>query len=187
MIKRSSILNIIITFLIISIISVSLLVINKFSSKSNLSNNSTNSNNYIDEEKKNTDDNTEEKPQEKYDLYEINYAEYLSRFNNNKPYIVLLTMNDCPHCIEYKPIANMIANDYKLNISFLSVEKITNEQYNNIHDTINVLKDQYYDNEKVIPTPTTIIINNNKEVSSKLGSLSYDKLKDFLIENKIIN
>ena len=101
-------------------------------------------------------------------IQEVTYSEYKEVIKNPDYTVVLLASPTCSHCREYS-------------------SDLTNEQYDEIHDNNSVLKEQF-DSEggKVIPTPTTIIYQNNKEVASALGDIGYDKLKSFLKENGVI-
>ena len=122
-------------------------------------------------------------------IQEVTYSEYKEVIKNPDYTVVLLASPTCSHCREYKPFVNAVAEEYDFKVYYVNVHSsdLTNEQYDEIHDNNSVLKDQF-DSEggKVIPTPTTIIYQNNKEVASALGDIGYDKLKSFLKENGVI-
>lgn len=122
-------------------------------------------------------------------ITEISYAEYKQKIMDDDYTIVLLASPTCSHCQDYKPFVNGLAGEYDLEVYYLNVasKDLTNDEYIELHDSLSVLRGQYNSyNEPVIPTPTTAILKNGREVSSILGDIGYNGLKDFLIRNEVI-
>ncbi len=122
-------------------------------------------------------------------IKEISYSEYKEKIKDDNYTIVLLASPTCYHCQEYKPFVNVLAEENNFTVYYLNVhsEKLTEEEYNELHDNISATKEQFNSSGgKVIPTPTTIILKNGEEVNSILGDIGYDGLKKFLQENEVI-
>lgn len=122
-------------------------------------------------------------------ITEISYAEYKEKIKSDDYTIVLLASPTCSHCQDYKPFVNGLAGEYGLEVYYINVasKDLKEEEYTELHDSLSVLKEQYNSsNEPVIPTPTTAILRNGKEVSSILGDIGYNGLKDFLTKNEVI-
>ena len=122
-------------------------------------------------------------------IKEITYREYKDKINSSDYTIVLLATPTCSHCMAYKPLMNKVANEYNLEINYVNVSSsgMTNDEYNELHDSISVLKDVYSDGYPVIPTPTTILFKDGKEVAAKTGNIKDTGFLDFLKSNGVIS
>lgn len=122
-------------------------------------------------------------------ITEISYSEYKEKIKSSEYTIVLLASPTCSHCQDYKPFVNGVADEYGFEVSYLNVNSkdLTNKEYIELHDNVKATKDQFdqYGNP-VIPTPTTIILKDGREVASILGDIGYNGLKDFLSKNGVI-
>jgi len=122
-------------------------------------------------------------------IKEISYSEYQEKIKEKGVTIVLLASPTCGHCNNYKPFVNALAEENNFDVYYVNVnsEKLTNEEYDELHDSISALKEQFGSSgEKVIPTPTTIIFRDGNEVVSELGDIGYDGLKKLLKNNGVI-
>ena len=121
-------------------------------------------------------------------IIEIDYEKYSEVINNDEYNIILLTSPDCSHCKSYKPDVNYVADEYNLTIYDIVINKLTYDQYMEIHDTYQATKDHYI-NETTpsILTPTTIIIKNGEEIVSISNNLGYTGFINLLESYEIIN
>ena len=119
-------------------------------------------------------------------LKNISYSEYLELAKKDEYSIIILTNPTCIHCNNYKPFVNYVATENNLNAYNLDLTTITYDEYTELHDRYNAIKDDYSDGEPVIRTPATIIVRNDKEVTSVLGDIGYNGLVKLLKNNQII-
>lgn len=121
-------------------------------------------------------------------IKEISYSDYLEKIKDDNYTIILLATPECQYCIKYKPFMNQVAVDYDLEINYLDLSSndLKEEEYIALHDEYSVLKDRYDEDIPIIPTPTTIIVKNGKEVASKSGNIGYDGFLKLLKENGVI-
>lgn len=134
-------------------------------------------------------DNNSNKANGNNRIIEISYSEYKEKIMDDGYTIVLLASPSCSHCQDYKPFVNGLANEYDLDVYYVNVSSndMTDEEYNELHDSISALKDQYNSGIPIIPTPTTVVLKNGVEVASILGDIGYDGLKEFLLTNNVIH
>ena len=119
-------------------------------------------------------------------IKEINFKEYKDIIKDNGYSIILLTSPTCSHCITYKPFVNHVAKENNLKVYNLDLTNLTYEEYIELHDKYNAIKDKYNEGEPVIPTPTTLVVRNGEEVTSTSGDIGYNGLKELLKSNNII-
>jgi len=121
-------------------------------------------------------------------IKEMSYSEYKEKIKSDEYTIVLIARDDCRHCISYKPYMNKVLDDYKLEAVYLNVGKVKAQEYYEIHDTLNALKDKYNeDNEPIIPTPTTVLFKGGAEIDNESGNVGYDGFLKFLVRNGVVN
>ena len=120
-------------------------------------------------------------------IVEISYSEYSEKIKEDKYTIILLTSPTCSHCVNYKPYVNAAAEENDLTVYNINLNNLEYDQYVEIHDKYNAIKDEYDDkNNPGIPTPVTIITKNGEEVTSILGDIGYKGFINLLKTNGII-
>ncbi len=92
-------------------------------------------------------------------------------------YILVLTGTTCPHCKTYKPILNEILVENNLEAYEIDMWVLEEDDKKLVTD---VTGDVY-------GVPTTVIVEDGKQISRKEGSLSESNAKDFLKSNGFIN
>ena len=122
-------------------------------------------------------------------IKEISYSEYTEKLKSKGYEIFLLASPDCRFCVKYKPFMNQVAVDYDLEVNYIDVSSkdLQLEEYVSLHDGYSVLKEKYDDGNPIIPTPTTIIVKNGKEVISKSGNLGYEGFLKLLKESGVLD
>lgn len=120
------------------------------------------------------------KESEKKEFKEINLEEYLTRYNNEEKSIVLLGKPTCQYCQIVEPILSNIAYNYDLDIYYLDIDKLNEEDTQKLMESNEFLKNNY-------GTPILVIISN-KNIDDKVDGLT-DKghYIEFFKENKFIN
>lgn len=113
--------------------------------------------------------------------------QYFELFNGEEKSVVLLASDTCTYCIKFQPTVKKLSSDYELNVYYVNVNTITEDNYIRIHDASASLKEKYNSyGQPVIPTPTTVIVQNGAEVAALEGNNDYDTLEKFLKDNGVI-
>ena len=120
-------------------------------------------------------------------IKEITYNEYHDVISKDEYSIIILSTPTCSHCINYKPYVNYAANEYNLKVYNVNLQNLSYEEYVEIHDTYSATRNEF-DSEggPAIPTPCTLIVRDNTEISSILGDIGYNGFVNFLKENEVI-
>ena len=109
-------------------------------------------------------------------LVDIDYSQFTDLVAKEDKSIVLVGRPTCSHCVAFKPIITKVANDYEVEVYYLNTDEITNEtDFNNLWDFI-----------EASGTPTTVIVGNDKLISSREGELPREELVNWLGENGVI-
>lgn len=116
----------------------------------------------------------------------ISYNEYKEVIKKDEYFIIILTSPTCSHCNSYKPYVNYIASENNLNAYNIDITSITKDEYLELHDKYSAIRNEYNAGMPVIPTPTTIIVKNNEEITSISGNIGYDGLTRLLKNYQII-
>lgn len=119
-------------------------------------------------------------------IKKINYQEYKDIIKEDKYNIILLTSPTCSHCINYKPYVNYVASKNNLTVYDIDLSNLDYDEYIELHDKYNAIKNEYRDGKPVIPTPATIIVRNGEEVTSILGDIGQLGFTNLLKNNNII-
>ncbi len=120
-------------------------------------------------------------------IHNISYSEFQDKIKEDKFNIILIGRDNCSHCADYKPLVNQVANQYDLNVWYLNISTLQEEEYIFVHNNVNVLKDQYDPEGNLsIPTPATVIYRNGYEIDSILGDVGENGFKNLLVKNGVV-
>lgn len=110
---------------------------------------------------------------------EIKYKEVIDKIENEESFVLLISQTTCTHCMSYKPKLETVANNYKLDIYYIDVDLLTNEEANNLKTYIN------YDS-----TPITVFLKEGTETTAASrinGDASIEKIEKKLKSNGFID
>lgn len=94
--------------------------------------------------------------------------------NDGKPFVVKFYSPGCPHCQNFAPVFEQIANEHAQDTNFYSVD------VNNIAAANTILK--ALTGDEVHTLPTTVLVNKGK-ASVVTGSMPYDSLQKHIMNN----
>lgn len=112
-------------------------------------------------------------------LKEIKYEVLIDKIENKEDMIILISQTTCGHCTSYKPKLEDIANKYKIDIYYIDVDLLTDEE--------NMELDKYINYSS---TPTTVFLKNGEEKSAATrinGNASREKIEKKLKSNGFID
>lgn len=114
-------------------------------------------------------------------LNEIEYDEIIEKIENKEDFVLLISQTTCSHCANYKPKLKDVANEYKLNVYYIDVDLLEEEEYNNLNSYLSF---------KTAGTPVTLFLLNGEEktVANRIkGDSSKDKIIKKLKSNGFIS
>ena len=106
-------------------------------------------------------------------LNEITYDEYKKMVNNGDAFVVVIERDDCYYCQQYMPILKEYANEKKIAVTYININTLNEEEYNDLIGTNKYLKNNEWG------TPTTLFMVGNKVVDSVGGYVEKDSIDAF--------
>lgn len=109
---------------------------------------------------------------------EIKYKEVIEKIENDESFVLVVSQTTCSHCASYKPKIEKVANKYEINIYYIDVDLLNEEEEEKFSSYIS------YDG-----TPVTIFIKNGEETSMATrinGDASIEKIERKLKSNGFI-
>ena len=110
---------------------------------------------------------------------EISYDEIMEKIENKEDVVLLISQTTCSHCISYKPKLRDVANKYKLNIYYIDVDLLEEDELKELKSKISYTG-----------TPVTVFLKNGEEKTAANrinGDASKDKILKKLKNNGFID
>ena len=114
-------------------------------------------------------------------LNEIKYNELIEKMDNKEDMVLLISQTDCTHCISYKPKLEEVANEHKINIYYIDVDLLSEDNYNNLNSRISF---------STAGTPLTVFLKDGEETTAAnriKGDASREKIEKKLKSNGFID
>ena len=102
-------------------------------------------------------------------LKELKFDELIEKIDNDETFMFLISQTQCAHCISFKPKLSDIAKEYKLDIYYIDVDLLTDEEKSTLKSYVN------FDS-----TPVTVFIKSGEETSAATRIVG-DAKKDRII------
>lgn len=112
-----------------------------------------------------------------YGLKEITYDEYQEKIKSNKPFLIIIIEDDCQFCDNYISVVKQVLNSYRIPISYINIDKLTEEDLSGLTNTNAYLR------RGNLGTPTTLLLSNTKVLKSIDGYVEKSELINFIKEN----
>ena len=110
-------------------------------------------------------------------LNKIGYDEIIEKIENKEDFVLLISQTTCSHCANYKPKLKDVANEYKLNVYYIDVDLLEEEEYNNLNSYLSF---------KTAGTPVTLFLLNGEE-KTVANRIKGDSSKDKIIKKSLKN
>ena len=110
---------------------------------------------------------------------EIEYKELVKKIENKEDLIVLISQTTCGHCASYKPKLRDMANKHKINIYYIDVDLLSEDDDKELKKYISFSS-----------TPATVFLKNGEEKSAATrinGDASREKIEKKLKSNGFID
>lgn len=110
---------------------------------------------------------------------EISFNDIMEKIENKEDVVLLISQTTCSHCISYKPKLKDVSNKYKLNIYYIDVDLLGEDEAKELKSKVNYSS-----------TPVTVFLKNGEEKTAANrinGDASKDKIVKKLKNNGFIN
>lgn len=100
---------------------------------------------------------------------EINYGQFKEKIENKDSFALFVGSSQCSHCDDYKVTLNKFITNYQVQVYYIDVAQMTNEEINEFNTVVNFGGS----------TPTTVFITDGieKTVYNRIvGALPYNKV-----------
>lgn len=112
-------------------------------------------------------------------LRELKYNDLMEKIDNKETFVLCISQTECVHCQSYKPKLREVANQYKLEMFYIDVDLLDEEENKKIKEIANYSG-----------TPTTIFFKDGQEESAAFrinGDASKTKIINKLKSNGFID
>ncbi len=84
-------------------------------------------------------------------LKDISYSGLDEKMTNKDTFVLYIGSADCTHCQSFKPVLEKVVKKYKLEVYYIDMSLVTNDQYNAVKAKTNMGG-----------TPTLLLVKNGK-------------------------
>ena len=112
-------------------------------------------------------------------LNKIDYARYDKLINSKEEQIIVIAQTGCSYCESAKPALNVIAKENEIDINWLDITKLSEEDQINVTSSLDIFAEDF-------GTPLVIIVKDKKVVDSFSGYESQKQYETFFKKNKLI-
>ena len=102
----------------------------------------------------------------------------MEKIQNKDSFVLLMSQTTCSHCKDFKPKLARISKEYKVNIYYIEIDLLTDEQNTELKSYFNFSG-----------TPTTVFVKDGEEKSAATrinGDVSEEKIISKLKSNGFI-
>ena len=110
-------------------------------------------------------------------LNKISYNDVIEKIEDKESFILLISQTTCTHCMSYKPKLEEIANKHKIEIYYIDVDLLSDEDFDKLDSYLNFAD---------AGTPVTLFVKNGEETSAATritGDASSEKIEKKLKSN----
>lgn len=102
---------------------------------------------------------------------EVTYQEYRDLVESGDKFVLFIGSSSCSHCTTYKKTINRVIEDYHINVYYIDLSKLEEEQAANISSHF-----------PFTGTPTTIVIENGEEYERAKTRISGSKNYEYTVK-----
>ena len=109
---------------------------------------------------------------------ELKFNKVMEKIQNKDSFVLLMSQTTCSHCKDFKPKLARISKEYKVNIYYIEIDLLTDEQNTELKSYFNFSG-----------TPTTVFVKDGEEKSAATrinGDVSEEKIISKLKSNGFI-
>lgn len=112
------------------------------------------------------------------DLTSISMNDLKNMLENNEKKVVMLGTDSCYWCVNQKPILQYVVYNYGVEINYLNLNEMTEDEYNELTTL--------HDDLQKFGTPAFIIVDGGNITTVSEGAMPTDTIVQFLKDNGIM-
>ncbi len=109
-------------------------------------------------------------------LNQVNVDEFIELLGSEDTRIILVASLTCPHCTAIKPKINEIAGNLNVEINYLELSTLTEEEQSKFYSSNEFLNDG-------TAIPLVMAVKNNEVVDSFVGNIEQSEIESFVKRN----
>ena len=118
---------------------------------------------------------------ETLEITQIDAKKYKELLNGEEVSLIYIASPTCGYCAQQEPIMKQFLNKYKFAVNYLNISSITNSESNEVYSTYKELQTKEYSLDGV-RTPTILLVQKGKVLDMNLGTMTIEKLVEFVEE-----
>ena len=107
-------------------------------------------------------------------LHQLTYDEYDEMVDNGDAFIVVIERAGCSYCVQYMPIVEEVANEYKIPLYYIDTDTLDAEEFSLLETENAYLKRNSWG------TPTTLFMLGDRVLDSIGGYVEKETVVSFL-------
>ena len=112
-------------------------------------------------------------------LHQMSYVDYEEKVESGDPFVVVIERAGCSYCIQYMPIIEEVANEYKIPLYYIDTDTLTETEMELLENNNTYLKRNQWG------TPTTLFMLGERVLDTIDGYVEKTSVVNFL-KNKIV-
>lgn len=109
-------------------------------------------------------------------LTQINVDKFVKLLGSEDTKIILVASLTCPHCTAIKPKINEIAGNLNVEVNYLEISTLTDEEKSKFYGSNEFLKEG-------TSIPLVMAVRNNEVVDSFVGNIEQSQIESFIKKN----
>ena len=114
--------------------------------------------------------------EEQKTLTKITMKDYRELLNGEEVSLVYIASPTCGYCAQQEPIMIKFVNKYGIEVNYLDVSNITNDESLEVYKSYGKMQEDLYKTEG-LRTPTIILVQKGKTLDMNLGSMPLEDLE----------
>lgn len=117
--------------------------------------------------------------EEEKQITEIQAKEFKELLNGEEVSLIYLAMPTCGYCAQQEPIMKKLVNEYDFAVNYLNVSGLTDKESDEVYKSYGEMQNKRYSVDGV-RTPTILLVQKGKVLDMNLGTMTLEKLVEFI-------
>lgn len=113
------------------------------------------------------------------EITQIDAKKYKELLNGEEVSLIYIASPSCGYCAKQEPIMKQLLNEYKFTVNYLNISGITDKESDEVYNTYKEMQNKEYSLDGV-RTPTILLVQKGKVLDMNLGTMTLDKLVEFI-------
>ena len=116
---------------------------------------------------------------ETLEITQIDAAKYKDLLKGEEVSLIYIASPSCGYCAQQEPIMKQFLNKYKFDVNYLNVAAISDKDSDEVYSTYKEMQMKEYSLDGV-RTPTILLVQKGKVLDMNLGTMTIEKLVEFV-------